>query len=434
MIRKYTTEARAAPNNEIWEWERDGQLYVCERPAYTLKKLEIELLSKGFENESTLLFGKVLPFFFEDNGRWWAHPALGSKELLKLFTKDPTAYINAIVHKTQSVKRVMQVLRDAEKSLDAEGSEALLRNFRKLADAYVQFYSYHFITYIVSDEIVLRCRKVLESFLLRKEMNEYFTNFLQAEITKEAIKHGAIGETAWLKRDLFYSNMKPVLFYREPKVFFDFPQDGEVIAKLFDARLPSETVQEFLALRLITPISVQISEEGQYIESKMLCPLMKITLEKIKTLLVKNTLIDDGTDIRDFSQRQIERMLEAAGARKRGNVAVKGLGVGTGIVHGRVKIIKSPEDHASFTEGDILVTRITDPTMTVLMGKAAGIICDIGSMASHPSILSREMGSPCIVQAACVQTRKPATEILKDGMRVRMCGTSGEVHHLEQLD
>ncbi len=107
---------------------------------------------------------------------------------------------------------------------------------------------------------------------------------------------------------------------------------------------------------------------------------------------------------------------------------LQGLGVSQGKTRGKVKIINKIEDFNKFSEGDILVTKITDPNMVMLMGKAIGIICDIGGMTSHPSIVSREMGIPCIVSTKCIKTEKSATEILKDGMIVEMCGTSGEVH------
>ncbi len=110
---------------------------------------------------------------------------------------------------------------------------------------------------------------------------------------------------------------------------------------------------------------------------------------------------------------------------------LQGLGVSQGKAQGRVKIIHIPEDFSKFSEGDILVTRITNPNMVILMGKAAGIICDIGGMTSHPSIVSREMGTPCIVSAKCIKTEKSATEVLNDGLFIEMCGQSGEVHLIE---
>lgn len=109
----------------------------------------------------------------------------------------------------------------------------------------------------------------------------------------------------------------------------------------------------------------------------------------------------------------------------------QGLGVSHGQVQGRAKLIKSLADHTRFETGDILVTRLTDPTMVVLMGKAAGIICDIGSLTSHPSIVSREMGIPCIVSAKCLKTGKGISEIIKDGTFIYLCGEKGEIYVIE---
>ena len=99
-----------------------------------------------------------------------------------------------------------------------------------------------------------------------------------------------------------------------------------------------------------------------------------------------------------------------------------GVGTSQGKVQGKVRIVRDIVDHEGFEEGDILVTRLTDPGMVGLINKAGGIICEIGGMTSHPSILSRELGIPCIVAT------KDATKVLKDGDIVQMCGTSVEVH------
>ena len=103
MIKKSTTEARPSPKNEVWEQEIEGQKYICERPYYFIKKLERELYSKCFENESQLIYGKKLPFFFDEEGRWWAHPLLCSQAMLQYFIEHPSEYIRIISHKTQAV-------------------------------------------------------------------------------------------------------------------------------------------------------------------------------------------------------------------------------------------------------------------------------------------------------------------------------------------
>lgn len=101
---------------------------------------------------------------------------------------------------------------------------------------------------------------------------------------------------------------------------------------------------------------------------------------------------------------------------------LSGVGVSAGVAEGVVRIVRDVEDTDAFTEGDILVTRITDPAMVSMMSDAAAIVCDIGGMTSHPSIISRELGIPCVVNT------KTGTSTLTDGMRVRVDGTKGEVY------
>lgn len=108
----------------------------------------------------------------------------------------------------------------------------------------------------------------------------------------------------------------------------------------------------------------------------------------------------------------------------------KGTGTSMGRARGRIKIINNTEDHEKFEEGDILVTRITDPSMALIMMKAKGIICDIGGITSHPSIVSREMGIPCIVSAKHHETGKEISSVLKDEMNVEIDGSTGEIHFL----
>lgn len=109
-------------------------------------------------------------------------------------------------------------------------------------------------------------------------------------------------------------------------------------------------------------------------------------------------------------------------AKKSSRTILRGIGVSPGQAQGKVKIIQPEKKFPSFQAGDILVARITDPTMVVLMARARAIICDIGGMTSHPSIVSREMGIPCVVAT------KKATRVLKNGMMVKVDGKKGEVY------
>jgi pyruvate,water dikinase len=104
---------------------------------------------------------------------------------------------------------------------------------------------------------------------------------------------------------------------------------------------------------------------------------------------------------------------------------VKGMGASPGVATGTARLCASGDDCSSFTSGEILVTRITDPTMVQAMIKVAAIVTDIGGMTSHPAVLSREMGIPCVVNA------KEATRKIANGMRIKVDGSTGEVHVLD---
>jgi len=73
--------------------------------------------------------------------------------------------------------------------------------------------------------------------------------------------------------------------------------------------------------------------------------------------------------------------------------------------------------------GDILVTVITDPLSFVdIIESAAGLVTDLGGVASHPAILARELGIPCVVGAQI------ATRVIQDGMEIVVDGTQGSVY------
>lgn len=101
---------------------------------------------------------------------------------------------------------------------------------------------------------------------------------------------------------------------------------------------------------------------------------------------------------------------------------LKGIAASAGIAEGIVKIVIGVRDTQYFKEGDILVAEITEPSMVMMMNKAAAIVTDKGGLTSHPAIVSRELGIPCVVAT------KNATKVLKDGMKVKVDGSKGLVY------
>lgn len=83
-------------------------------------------------------------------------------------------------------------------------------------------------------------------------------------------------------------------------------------------------------------------------------------------------------------------------------VVVTGQSIGVGIAQGRVRIIDRAAQIDELREGEILVTRMTDPDWVPVMRRAAGIITEHGGRTCHAAIVSRELGVPAIVGASDV--------------------------------
>lgn len=430
-IVSFKTEARAEGKNRLLKVKHRGMNLICERPDYFLKGFELDLFVSPFDIDGKIIYGKDIEIYFDQKGRWWCPEELSSEYLVNFFIKNPLNYFGIMSRKLHDTKKVIKTLKQINKKLGSLKSADLIDNLNKLKDCYHLFYSYYSPTYIVYDDLVLRFRQLLRKFLPVKEANVYFCEFLQAEITKEAIKHNVVGENTVKNRTPTTAKDKVVIFYKEPKLFHRSNLDNKVLERLYTDDLANEFREEFLALRLIVPIAIQISEEAQYIECKMLWPITALLLENINKYLIDRNKIESTEDIKNYSIHKLISLLDQD-IKSKNRIIAKGLGVSQGKALGRVNIITNMDEHSKFKEGDILVTRMTNPGMVMLMEKAAAIICDIGGMTSHSAILSREMGIPCIVAARCVKTGKSATEVLEDGMLIEICGKSGECHLMNE--
>src|SRR3989344_2821664 len=101
---------------------------------------------------------------------------------------------------------------------------------------------------------------------------------------------------------------------------------------------------------------------------------------------------------------------------------VRGLGASPGVGTGKVKIIKDMSELSKVEKGDVLVTRMTSPDMVPAMRKAVAIVCDEGGITAHASIVSRELGIPCIVGTEKI------TQLVHDGDLITVDGTNGVVY------
>ncbi|MBS1263783.1 MAG: Phosphoenolpyruvate synthase [Methanonatronarchaeales archaeon] len=105
-----------------------------------------------------------------------------------------------------------------------------------------------------------------------------------------------------------------------------------------------------------------------------------------------------------------------------GEVLLTGLPASPGRAAGRVKLIWSVNELDRVESGDVLVTEMTTPDMVPGMKRAAAIVTDEGGLTCHAAIVSRELGTPCIVGTS------KATATLSDGQVVTIDGDRGKVY------
>jgi phosphohistidine swiveling domain-containing protein len=122
----------------------------------------------------------------------------------------------------------------------------------------------------------------------------------------------------------------------------------------------------------------------------------------------------------EILRRDIKTEIDHTQTEFRGQTAQPGFAKGT------VKIVIRAKDMAKMNQGDILVSIATDPDIVPAMKKAAAIITEQGGITSHAAIVSRELGTPCIIGT------KIATKLLKDGDIVEVDANNGVVKILKK--
>lgn len=115
-----------------------------------------------------------------------------------------------------------------------------------------------------------------------------------------------------------------------------------------------------------------------------------------------------------------------AGEYKRENIpnnAIVGLSVSSGVIEGRARVVLNMEN-AELEDGDILVTKFTDPSWTPLFISVKGLVTEVGGLMTHGAVIAREYGLPAVVGV------ENATKLIKDGQRIRVNGTEGYIEIL----
>lgn len=97
-----------------------------------------------------------------------------------------------------------------------------------------------------------------------------------------------------------------------------------------------------------------------------------------------------------------------------------------GKVRGMVRVVHDPFSPGEFNQGDILVSGMTRPDFVPLMKKAGAIVTDAGGVLCHAAIVSRELGTPCVIGT------QTATRVLRSGDLVEVDAAEGVVRKLSR--
>lgn len=129
-----------------------------------------------------------------------------------------------------------------------------------------------------------------------------------------------------------------------------------------------------------------------------------------------------------WSRRNKEKEEHAAAfhSSNERKVIVKGLPASPGLVSGIAHVIPRPEHIHEFKDGEILITEMTAPDWVPAMKKAKAIVTNSGGMTCHASIVSRELGIPCIVGTK--SRGKACMDVITTGMEITVDANNGVVY------
>lgn len=103
---------------------------------------------------------------------------------------------------------------------------------------------------------------------------------------------------------------------------------------------------------------------------------------------------------------------------------ISGITASSGIVKGKVRRVLTIEDAKNIKPDEILVAYGTDFDLMIGLQNCAGIITEEGGLLSHASVISRELGKPCLINV------KNAMNILQDGQEIEIDTNKNHVHIL----
>jgi pyruvate, water dikinase len=171
---------------------------------------------------------------------------------------------------------------------------------------------------------------------------------------------------------------------------------------------------------------------------KAAIPMGKINLrpyvERRKTAHKRNLEIEPAPFYGDISQAQdivrsdptLSVSTQIPIVREELKADLYGAAAAPGVVEGVARVIMSPDQLYQVQPGEIVVAPGTSSSWTVVFSVIKGLVSDGGGSLSHPVIMAREFGVPCV--SGCVE----GTQKIKTGQKIRVDGDQGVVYILDK--
>ena len=100
----------------------------------------------------------------------------------------------------------------------------------------------------------------------------------------------------------------------------------------------------------------------------------------------------------------------------------RGLGIGSGSINGKVRVVSTPEEAATLEHGEILVVRETSAAYVEIISRSRGVITEVEGADSHAAQTAQQLGIPTIVGVS------NATAFLRQGEIITLSVQEGIVH------
>jgi phosphohistidine swiveling domain-containing protein len=104
-----------------------------------------------------------------------------------------------------------------------------------------------------------------------------------------------------------------------------------------------------------------------------------------------------------------------------------GIGASPGVISGRARVIYDVRELPSVRDGEILVTRQTDPAWSTVFARISGLVLETGGVLAHGASLCREFNLPCVTAASTLDIAGGSATAEKIGGPVEIRGRNARI-------